>query len=129
MVALAAGLSACAGTGDLGYQGKTGNTLGYASLQEAYATLRKDPQATTRVENGWTIIDVDRPDEKSIWTFTPPGHPAHPSAVKRELVERDGVIYIDMDISCGASKGVCDQLARDFIQLNETVTESFKATQ
>jgi len=93
------------------------SSLGYASVAEALAALKTKPGVEIRVENGWTIAG----DGMTLWSFTPEGHPAHPSAVKREVVERDGRTVIEMAVLCQSTKEPCDQLVRDFSKLNDNI--------
>lgn len=88
--------------------------IGYATVDEAITSLKAKPGVKVNVQGGWTIIG----DGLTLWSFTPAGNPAHPAAVKRTAVERDGAWYLEMNILCGASKEACDKLARDFQELN-----------
>ena len=64
---------------------------------------------------------------RALYSFTPESHPAHPSYVKREVVEKDGSIYMETSARCGAEKAACDPLIRDFIGLNNKVKTSVNA--
>jgi hypothetical protein len=44
------------------------------------------------------------------------GHPAHPSVIKRTIVDRDGIGFVDLDALCQAPQDVCDRLIGDFRQ-------------
>lgn len=101
---------------ELGYRGTNSGGLG---VSELLSQFRSDPNVDVRVNNGWQIADVK--SEKAIYSFTPETHSAHPSYVKRKVVNKDGSIYIDTSVRCGAEKSVCDQLVRDFIELNNKV--------
>ncbi|GAB2190080.1 hypothetical protein MAH1_16880 [Sessilibacter sp. MAH1] len=105
---------------DLGYKGQ--NQEGFA-VGELLEKLKSDPNVQVREERGWQIAEVK--SERALYSFTPETHPAHPSYVKREVVEKDGSIYIQTSVSCGAEKSVCDQLVRDFIELNNKVKSGF----
>jgi hypothetical protein len=59
----------------------------------------------------------------TLWSFTPVDDPAHPGAVRRTIVERDGTLFVDMGILCQATKAACDQLAADFTALNAKMRE------
>lgn len=123
MAALVAALSACTtatGKDDgLGYQGysKEGEAVG-----ETLTRLKSDPNVKVRTDRGWTIVTSE--SGRIIWSFTPVDHPAHPAYVKREVIEKDGTIYIDTSARCGAEKSVCDKLVQDFIDLNNKVREN-----
>lgn len=107
---------------DLGYQGQDSSGLG---VNELLSKLKSDPEVNVRVERGWQIAEVK--SERVLYSFTPESHPAHPSYVKREIVEKDGSIFMETSASCGAEKIVCDQLIRDFIELNNKVKENIGA--
>ena len=100
------------------------SSIGYPSVAAALAALRAKPDVRIATQGGWTIVD-DRAD-KSIWSFTPAGHPAHPAAVKRTIVEKNGGIYIDMKVLCQASKSECDKLVDEFKVLNEQARKSMQ---
>lgn len=104
---------------DLGYQGQNKEGLAVSQLLEK---LKSDPNVQVREERGWQIAEVK--SERALYSFTPTNHPAHPSYVKREVVEKDGSIYLETTARCGAEKSVCDQLVRDFIELNNKVKSS-----
>jgi len=97
-------------------------SIGYPSPAAALEALRSKPNVKIRQENDWIV--VDDPSEHTFWSITTPGHPAHPAAVKRALVERDGAIHIQMQILCGAPKASCDLLARQFKEINEGLSRS-----
>ena len=62
-----------------------------------------------------------------MWSFTPESHPAHPAAIKREVIERDGMVYIDMNALCQAEKRECDALIEQFKEINGKIRESMQA--
>ena len=96
-------------------QPETGNdTVGYNTVDTALADLRVKP--------GWTIA-TDR-EAKTIWSFTPRGHPAFPAVVKRTVTEHDGSVFIRMGILCQSDKLACDQLVVEFNQMNERMRAS-----
>ncbi|MBB1415647.1 molecular chaperone DnaJ [Pseudoalteromonas sp. SG44-1] len=107
---------------DLGYQGQNNSGLG---VNELLSQLKSNPEVNVRVERGWQIAEVK--SERALYSFTPESHPAHPSYVKREVVEKGGSIYIETSARCGAEKTVCDQLIRDFVKLNNKVKEDIGA--
>lgn len=59
-----------------------------------------------------------------LWSFTPEGHAAHPAAVKRTVLEKDGAVFIDMKVLCFGTQAACDKLVEEFKQLNERIKES-----
>jgi len=101
--------------------------IGYASPIEAQMALESKPGISIRHEQGWTIVkDLKDSQGLALWSFTPPDHPAHPSAVKRVIFQKDGKVWMDMAVSCGASKEVCDSLVRQFHGVTERVQQSLQ---
>ena len=98
------------------------NEIGYPTVAGALAALRQRPGVQISEQGGWTIVNDAA--SATVWSFTPLGHPAHPSAVKRSVVSRNGSTYIDMKVLCEASKAVCDKLVTDFQQLNQRTAAS-----
>jgi hypothetical protein len=103
-----------------------GSDIGYASVQEALEALRANPNASGSEQGGWLIFNDRTNQALALWSFTTPGHPAHPAVVRREPVERAGSVYIQMAVLCQATKEPCDQLVRDFEQLNEQMSQAIK---
>ncbi len=95
----------------------THSNIEYKSVSEALSELRSKPGVEISVQRNWTI--VIEPKLQVIWSFAPEGHPAYPSVVKRNFVERDGKAVVDMSVKCNATKNACDALVRDFFKLNE----------
>ena len=123
-IVFVAALTACStapenddGLGYRGYQSEG------ESVNETLERLRNDPAVSVTTDRGWIIANSDR--DKAIWSFVPEGHPAHPSFVRRQFTERDGAVYVSMSVKCSAEKAQCDQLVRDFQQLNQQMRESF----
>jgi hypothetical protein len=96
----------------------------YPNVETARAALLARGDIQQREENGWLIVTV--PSEYATWTFTPTGHPAHPSMVLRMPVQRDGKILLSLDVMCGADKPACDALTEEFRALNARMTEEIR---
>ena len=107
---------------NLGYAGKKGKVFGYESVTKALEALKANPNAKISELNGWTIVSDG--DARALWSFAPPEHPSYPSVVRRAVVERDGQVGITTQVNCGAEKPICDQLVKDFIELNQKVKEA-----
>lgn len=61
------------------------------------------------------------------WTFTKPGHPAHPSVVCRMLVQQPGGAWnMDMRTLCASSKAQCNRLQADFVRLNADMSRAIQ---
>jgi hypothetical protein len=96
------------------------SSVGYPSVATALAALQARNDVKTSIQDGWTVIE----DGMTMWSFTPAGHPAHPSVAKRTLVEKNGGYSIVMNVLCQSTKSACDQLVADFEQLNDQMRAS-----
>lgn len=105
----------------------TGHPTGYASVAEALADLHTKASVVFSIESGWTIA-TDKATN-TIWSFPPPGNSAFPAAVKRQFVEQNGAVILNMSVQCEASKSACDDLVRQFQQLNAAVAASIRGRQ
>jgi hypothetical protein len=94
---------------------------GFSSVATAFEAMKGKPGVRVSVTDGWTVVD-DRA-AATIWSFTPPGHPAHPSAVKRTVVQEGAEIFIRMGVACEAKKPACDKLVAEFNQLNQRMRQ------
>jgi hypothetical protein len=92
------------------------SNIGYPSVEAALTDLRVKPGVVVSSQNGWTV--ADDVGAHTIWSFPPSGHPAFPSAVKREIVQTNEGISLQMSILCQATKKACDDLVRTFQALN-----------
>lgn len=96
-------------------------SIEYASPAAALEALRNKAGVTLREENDWYVIHD--PSEQTFWSITQPSNPAHPSAVKRTLVQTPDGVSMQMGIMCGASKKVCDDLVKTFQKLNAELSQ------
>jgi hypothetical protein len=65
----------------------------------------------------------------TVWTFTVPGHPAHPSAVCRRLVPDGKEMRLQMNVQCNADEAECRKLVDAFQELNRRMIEDMKKQQ
>jgi hypothetical protein len=100
------------------------SSIGYPSVAEALAALRARTDVQITVQGSWTIVS-DLANH-TVWSFTPSGHPAHPSAVKRVSVKEGDSIGIQMSVLCQSTKEACDRLVAEFQALNERVRQSIQ---
>ena len=98
---------------NLGYQGKSNAGL---SPQELLSKLESDTEVEIKIVRKWTIATSNV--QKTIWSFPPQNHPAYPSYVIRKVIEKDGAVFMNTSVTCGAEKEKCDKLFQDFIQIN-----------
>jgi len=98
-----------------------GSGIDFDTVQDAYDALSADPGATQSEYDGWTVFNQKIDGKYIIWSFTPVDHPVHPSAVRREVMKKDGQVYISMDVLCHSDPLDCDQLIEQFKQINENL--------
>ncbi len=103
-----------------------GSVIGYPSVVSALEDLKRNPDAKVRVEDGWTIINIQTSERHELWSFTPVTHPAHPAVVKRSIIEDNEKISIVTNALCQANKIECDALISQFEELNQRITERMK---
>jgi hypothetical protein len=103
------------------------STIGYPTVKAALSALLAKPGVRIEEQQGWIIVTDTQSANPVLWSFTPPGNPAHPSVVKRSLVtQKDGSTNIEMKVLCEADKSSCDALVRQFQVLNDRVIEQAK---
>ena len=107
--------------------GEAASPIGYASVQEAYDALNEDAGASKSEHDGWTLFTQKIDGKYILWSFTPVDHPVHPSAVRREVVNRGGEVSITMAVLCYSNPFDCDQLVVQFKQINERITARLAA--
>jgi hypothetical protein len=98
--------------------------VGYPSVAAAMEALKARSDVTIQLRDGWTVVD-DRTN-MALWSFTPPGHPAHPAVVKRTVVEKDGKVSIAMTGLCQASKDACDTLMAQFNEMQQRANRELR---
>ena len=102
----------------------SGIDFGYVSPAAALVALRAKAGVSVREENDWYVLND--PSDNTFWSITRPGHPAHPAAVKRMLVDDAKGVHMAMSIKCGSTKLACDQLVLQFKQINEDFGKSLR---
>jgi hypothetical protein len=105
-------------------QAQEGNGIGYPTVAAALEALKARGNVNISDQGGWTIVD-DK-SANTIWSFTPPNHPANPAVVKRAIVSSDGGVGIKMTALCQASKTECDKLIEEFKELNARMSQSMR---
>lgn len=99
------------------------NSIRYATVEEAFAALEKNPDAVLTEHEGWKVFNVKEKGVYVLWSFTPPDHPAHPTVVKRSILKKDGELFIDMAALCFSPRILCDSLLEDFKLINENIKQ------
>ncbi len=83
------------------------------------------------LENGWTIAqDVNAQTLfQPMWSFAPPGHPAYPAVVRRQVAGNPADAWsIAMVVRCEGSKPACDEFVRGFERLNARALADIRRT-
>jgi hypothetical protein len=93
------------------------NDIGYPTVAAALRGLKARTDVSASTDHGWTVFTD--PSARTVWYFTPPGHPANPSVVKRTAITRDGATGYEMKSLCRANKTPCDKLLDEVQQLQE----------
>jgi len=99
--------------------------IGYATIEEAFNALKVDPAVGMKEYEGWTIFNQKGDGKYILWSFTPDDHPAHPSAIRREIVKKDDQILIKMDALCSSNQLDCDLLIDQFKKINERISQDW----
>jgi hypothetical protein len=95
----------------------SGSQIGYRTVAEALTSLKDRKDVTLSIVREWTIIV----DEKNltVWSFAPASYIAYPAVVKRTARARvGGGSDLEIKVLCEATKDACDQLVREFAQMN-----------
>ncbi|MGJ5208075.1 hypothetical protein [Bradyrhizobium sp. HKCCYLR20261] len=98
--------------------------LGYPDVAAAMAGLGAKPGVTRSTRSGWTIFEDL--ESGAVWSFSPEGHTAYPTAIRRRIVQEGDDIFIEMDIRCEAVKPACDSVAAEFERVNDKVRQELK---
>ena len=99
--------------------------IGYATIEEAFNALKADSDVGMKEYEGWTIFNQKGDGKYILWSFTPDDHPAHPSAIRREIVKKDDQILIKMDALCNSNQLDCDLLIDQFKKINERISQDW----
>jgi hypothetical protein len=94
----------------------SGNVIGYSTVSDALHSLKKRSDVSISQQRGWTVIEDEK--DHSVWSFPPPSDPSYPSAIRRSVTNENGAAYVHSDIHCEASKAACDNLVRQFEELD-----------
>ena len=104
------------------------SAIGYTNVQDAYDALDSNPSAKLTEYEGWSIFNIKQDDKYILWSFTPEDHSAHPTAIRREVVSKEGEVYISMSALCQADQWSCDQLIEEFKLINENIKERMRGS-
>jgi hypothetical protein len=96
--------------------------IGYPSAPAALEALKARADVTISDDGSWTTAD-DKAN-RTLWSFTLPGHSAHPAAVRRTVVMENGQASIRMTALCQAKKEACDSMLEEFRRINAALQQS-----
>jgi hypothetical protein len=99
----------------------------YPSVAAALEAIRTKSGAKVTIQSGWTVVQNEA--STTVWSFTPPSHPAYPAALRRAIVEHDGAFVVKSDAMCEAEKSACDQLIAEIHELDKQMIEAGKKKQ
>ena len=103
------------------------SSIGYDSVQQAFDAVSADPEASRSEYEGWALFTQKADGKYILWSFTPEEHPGHPSAVRREVMRKDGEVFISMGVLCYSSQRDCDDLVEQFQQINARIKQKLAA--
>ena len=101
--------------------------IDFPDVRAALEALRADTEAKFDGQGGWIVVATVERGNPVAWSFTPEGHPAHPSVVKRTVVEKGGTGYVELATLCEARESDCVRLLEEFKQINERIAQSARA--
>jgi hypothetical protein len=104
--------------------GKAAPAPEYRTAAAALEALRAKGGVKISTESGWTVIEDQ--STLSVWSFTPPGHPAFPAAVHRQVIQEGNNLFVKMNVLCEAPKSACDTMVAEFQKLNGQVRDDLK---
>lgn len=96
--------------------------IGYPTPAAALEALKARADVAISADGSWTTAD-DKAN-RTLWSFTLPGHPAHPAAVRRTVVTENGQASIRMTSLCQAKKDACDGMLEEFRRMNTALQQS-----
>ena len=94
----------------------TSSDIGYKTVADALAALKNMKSVSFSTVRGWTIV-TDR-EHFTVWSFAPKTDPSYPSVVKRFVTAAGSGSAITMKVLCESDKASCDNLVREFYDMN-----------
>lgn len=93
-----------------------------------YERLTKTEKRTESFrDKAYAVINDDA--KGIVWTFTVPGHPAHPSVVCRHIIKDGADMRLETQVQCNASEAECERLVKAFQELNHRMLREMKKQQ
>lgn len=96
--------------------------IGYPDVSTALAAVIGTPGVVALDQAGWSMARVEEGEGRvTIWSFAKFSHPAYPTAVRRTIVDRDGMFDMQTRIRCEGPAPACDDVRREFAELEARV--------
>ena len=76
-----------------------------------------------------SYVAISDKAKDTVWTFTVPGHPAHPSVVCRRPVQDGAELRLQMNVQCNAVEAECQKLVQGFQELNQRMLQELRRQQ
>jgi hypothetical protein len=76
-----------------------------------------------------SYVAISDKAKETVWTFTVPGHPAHPSVVCRRPVQHGDNLKLETNVRCNAAEAECEKLVKAFQELNHRMMQELKKQQ
>lgn len=89
------------------------------TVLEKLARLKQVPELNTKDSDGWTVVKTQ--DGKTVWSFTPPGHPAHPAFFRFKLGRQYLMGSLGFTMRCEGEHLACVKLAIELAEANRKV--------
>jgi hypothetical protein len=114
-------------------------TIGVASARDLCGRPAEPPEAlldrltkTEKLKEDFrdkSYVAISDKAKDTVWTFTVPGHPAHPSAVCRRPVQDGDQMRLEMNVQCNAAEAECQKLVTAFQELNQRMLQELRKQQ
>ncbi len=88
----------------------------YKTVAEALTALKQMKGVSFSTVHGWTIVTDEA--HFTVWSFSPPSDPSYPAVVKRTVTSNGAGSKVTMNVLCQAKKVACDNLVREFSDVN-----------
>lgn len=98
--------------------GATAFCGGETAAPEALLQRIKSLPGIKEIHRDREFVAYQEPGSQAVYTFTEPGHAAHPAAVCRKPMQKGDQLEIDMAIVCKGPDAKCAALELDFKLLN-----------
>ncbi len=102
---------------------RSSNGIDFETVEQVFEAMEANPDAARTDYEGWVIYNIANGGSYTLWSLTPIDHPANPTAIRRDVVSRDGIVNITMSALCQAEKQACDALIDEFREINKGIKQ------